>query len=124
MLGLMVRAQKVGRQAQVCTAAANAARQEMETLRALPPAARPATPGEVPFALPAAVTSRFPHAALEGTYRVADAAPGGLLSPGLQQIVVTVRWRSAAGSTAGGSSAPRSEVRLDTLVAQEGTVLL
>jgi len=124
VMGLLARSQRVNRQAQTCSAAASVARQELEALRSLPYLARPATNGEVPFTLPASVTSRFPNEAMQGTYQVVTTQTGGLLlvTPTLQQIVVRVRWKNS--SSAQTANSPQSEVRLDTLVAREGSGLL
>ena len=112
---LALQAMYTDRQTQVTTAAYQAARQELMTLRARQYVNRTATSSPQSFTLPTAVTSAFPDVSLRGDYVIADKTStyGDVAHP-IQQIAVRVSWQNAAAQ--GGTT---SSVCLDTLAAQE-----
>ena len=119
VVALLINARRLGQQAQVQTAAYAAARQQLESLRSLSYANRPAASGVV-FSLPAAVTTEFPiefpnaGTTSYASYDVLSRADLGDSQHPVQQIVVRVFW--VRGDTYG--AAATSGVRLTTLVAK------
>ena len=107
---LLLASRHLDQQAQVQAAAYQAARQEMEILRTLLYANRPAA-SQAAWTIPAGVTAEFPGQSLTGDYNVT--AYGSSAQPPMQQISVRVRWHrmDASGVT--------SSVVLNSLIAQE-----
>lgn len=109
---LLLSARSLDQQAQVQAVAYNAARQEMETLRAEKFANHPVA-AQAGFAIPNSLTAQFPTISLVGSYSIASVSSYGGASYPVQQIAVQVRWNNAS------ASGTPSFVRLDTLLTQE-----
>lgn len=108
---LLIGSRRLSQQSQIQSAAYQAARQELEILRAYKYGNRLTTNSST-FSIPDSITSQFPKQSMTGTYSIQPY--GALASPPLQQIVVTVSW-----SRLGVVHPVTSSVQLDTLRVQE-----
>ena len=117
LMTVLLLAQRLGQQAQVKAVAYSAARQQMETIRSWSQANRaPTVSGGSPvynaFTVPPNIAAQFStQVAVQGSYAI-FATP----SSSLRQVVVVVRWHN---TSPGFHDTIWSEVRLNTLIAQE-----